>query len=457
MPPFALALAEIVFVTLAGLAVCTLLSWKPERPATVLLIGLLVVAAEVPFLALLSQPAGVAAAWLSMILFTGLVVYRRGFLGALPFSPGDLLWPAVASASTILLAGFLLAGDYRAGRLLDADSLVIWALRGHFIFADGIFSSDFWGIIHPDYPPLLPLLNAHGYFLAGVSGEVPTVVIAYVLALVAIFALGDALGRIVSRPWIFTVPLLLVLTPVPAYPVHPRILLAGYADAWSILFVALLCFWDPRSRGRPMSGDEGVVLLTISLLKNEGCVMACLYAVVRCLLIGIADARPVAAALRAAPRFALALAPGFGWIALVRAARVGSHYDFFRLPSASDAVRGLGAMLEFYRGLPWIYWLVPLVLVCSLVRPASTEAPVLGRPDAWRLWMVFHAAALYGLVAAVVVMFNGLPRLALENSFHRLHWSVLLISLILAARMADPVIARASPEPRTREREASPA
>ena len=457
MPPFALALAEIALVTLAGLAVCSLLAWKPERPATVLLIGLLVVSAEVPFLALLSQPAGVGAAWLSMIVFAGLVVYRRRFLGALPFSRGDLLWPAAASASTILLAGFLLASEYRAGRLLDADSLVMWALRGHFIFAGGIFSSDFWGIIHPDYPPLLPLLNAHGYFLAGVSGEVPTVVVAYVLAFVAVFALGDALARVVSRPWTFAIPVLLVLAPVPMYPVHPRILLAGYAETWSILFVALLCLWDPRSRGRPMSGDEGVVLLTISLLKNEGCVMACLYAVVRCLLIAIADARPVTATLRAAPRFALALAPGFGWIALVRAAQVGSHYAFFRLPSASEAAPRLAALLEYYRGLPWIYWLVPLVLVCSLVRPASTEARVLGRPDPWRLWMVFHAAALYGLVGAVVIMFNGLPRLALENSFHRLHWSVLLISLILAARMADHVIARASPEPRTPEREASPA
>jgi hypothetical protein len=448
-----LALAEIAFVTLAGLASCAVLSWKPRRPATVLVIGLLLVAATACVLTLLPKPAGVAAAWCAIPL-AALVVYRkRERLRALPFLARDVLRPAAVSVSTIALAGYMLANDYRAGLLLDADSLVFWGLRGHFIFADGLFAPDFWGVVHPDYPPLLPLLNAHAYFLVGASGELLTVAVACVLALVAFFALGDALARTVGRPWDLVIPLLFVLAPVPVFPVHPRILLAGYAETWSILLVALVCDSDAESRRRPMTGDEGAVLLAISLLKNEGCLIACVYAAVRCALIARGAGRPAAAG--AARRFALVLAPSFGWIVLVRAARVGTHYDFFRPPPLSEAASRLAAMLEFYRGLPWVYGLVPVVLAASLL-PAA-RGPTGRRTDPWSLWMVFHAAALYALIVAVVVTFDGLPRLALENSFHRLHWSVLLIALVLAARMASPRIAPASPETRTPEGERSPA
>jgi len=429
-PLVLLGLLDLSRIIVLGLAVCALLSWRTERASTVFLIGLVGNACQVPLFGMLARqgggPTAVATTWLLIWLAAGIVVWRRRGSEGSRFSSRRLLLPTVGALLALAVAAFVLANDYRAGNLLDADAWVFWGLRGQLIFEYGLASPELWQVMHPDYPLLLPLLNACADFLFGASGEIPTLLTAYVLAFIALFSLSESLVSVAGARAAVAVPTLFVLAPVPMFAINPRVLLAGYAEAWSILFVALVCAYRPVSRKQPLSLDESVVLLVISLLKNEGLLFAALYVAARIFLqLGGAPAG-AAAARTTLFRAGLALFPGLFWLGLVRASGSGSHYDFFALPSAAKLGESAVALADFCRDLPWLFWFVPVILVLL---------PISG--GAWERWILFHAAAFYGLLAAVVFSFHGSTRLVLENSFHRLHWPLLLLALIAAAKMAE--------------------
>jgi hypothetical protein len=338
----------------------------------------------------------------------------------------------------LAVASFFVANEFRAGYLLDGDALVFWSLRGHLIFEHGLTSSELWQVMHPDYPLLLPLLNAYGFFLFGASGEIPAVIVAYVVALIALFSLGESLLSSVGPRTATALPALFVLAPVPVFPIHARVLLAGYAEAWSILFVSLVCWFQPRNRKEPLTGDEAVVLLVISLLKNEALLFAVLYLSARVVLLFAGGSPPAGAVRTTLGRGGIALVPALLWVALVRASGSGSHYDFFVLPSVAELTERGATLLHFYGELPWLYRAVPVIL---LLLPLSAGA--------WEKWIAFHAAACYALLAGAVLSFQGSTQLVLENSFHRLHWPLLLLSLVAAARMARSPFARSPAGPST--------
>ncbi len=423
---------ELARLAALGLAICALFSWRAQRASTLFLLGLVANVCLVPLFGILARQAGgrpaVVAVWLASWLAAGAILWHRRAWEGLTFRARTLLWPLGSALFALAVAAFVLANDYRAGRLLDADAQVFWALRGHFLFEHGLASRELWQVMHPDYPLLLPLLNAYGYFLFGASGEIPTVAIAYLLAFVALYSLGESLLSVVGRGAAIAIPVLFVLAPVPIFPIHPRVLLAGYAEVWSILLVALAGAFRPELRKEPLSTDESVVLLVISSLKNEGFLFAMVYVAARFFLLSTADGPRAAAVRTSLARAGLSLFPAIVWLAMVGASRSESHYDFFVIPSVATLAERLLAFVDFYRELPWLYGLVPLIL---FLLPFTRE-----KSRAWEKWVAFHAAAFYGLLAAVVLSFHGSARLVLENSFHRLHWPLLLLALFAAARMA---------------------
>lgn len=453
---FALVLVELGSVVLFGIALAALPGWRLRRVASLFPAGLLALGAEALLLSAFPQRGVQVAVLVSTRVLASTVVYRhraraRDFLTDVR----GLALPAATALVTVSLGALLLASDYRQGSYLDADALAFWSLRGHFLFASETVPGAFWGGLHPDYPILLPLLDAHGFFLAGDSGEVATAAVGYVLALVALLVLADALRSVVSPVACFALPVLFLLAPVPIFPVHWRILLAGYAETWSILFVALLCRWTPRDRERPVSWDDGLVLLSISLLKNEGTLFALVYLVVRSGSIGLA--RGLSPELKTMLRRGVALsAPCLVWAFAARVLANQSHYDFFALPTLDETREGVQTLVAYYRALPWTYGLVPVVLVTSLLWPGSDPRARLFAPDLRDAWLAAHAALLYGLLVSIVLFFKGPPLVVLENSFHRLHWPILLLALIAATRMAGGRRdAAASPPAHTEEGAAS--
>lgn len=436
----ALALVELANVVLFGLALATLPCWHLRRVASLFPAGLLALATEALLLTLVPQRGLQLAALLATRLAAGTLLYRhrRKARDCLK-NAWELAWPAATALLTLSLGAVLLASDYLQGLYLDADALAFWSLRGHFLFASPSPAGAFWQVPHPDYPILLPLLDAHGFFLAGGSGEVATAAIAYVLAFVSLLLLADALSSVVKRTASLAIPVLFLLAPVPIYPVPWRILLGGYAETWSILFVALLCRWTPSDRDRPVSWDDGLLLLAIAVLKNEGLLLALVYLSLRGLFIAMRQraSRQLRTMLR---RGAVVSAPALIWVVIARLWAAESHYDYFALPSLAEAASSFRTLVDYYRSLPWVYLMIPVVLLTSLLRPGSRGRASLGPPDPLDAWLAGHAALLYGLIVSVVLLFKGPPRVVLENSFHRLHWPILLIGLIAAARMVGEAI-----------------
>lgn len=290
---------------------------------------------------------------------SGAVTIRRN-AGALP-QP----WPTRVVLGITLIFLIALYGAASA-RITIADLLYFWGPKAaHFFHAGGIdvefLRFPHYYLMHPDYPPLVPLAWASGALISGkVSYWGAVLVTPLILAAAALAFRGFAVPVLGRKADAFTLLLFSTLTFAAIASFF-----AGGGDPYLILFetVALsaLTFSD-RAGARALAC---IALAGALFTKVEGA------AFVASVVIALCLTRRFRAALLSVPAFVLLAT----WIAFAR------HHDLVDSYGRADrhvilanlglVVRGAAAQVSYGAAyLPWVAALAPLAGARSIRRAA---------------------------------------------------------------------------------------
>jgi hypothetical protein len=184
---------------------------------------------------------------------------------------------AVALAAVILLTAAVAAivvavkGQWNP----DWDAVVFWIPRAETIYYSGGLDADVWGsLAHPEYPPLVPALDAATFHFVG--GFHPSV-LPFQQTLLGIAFLGAVLAlldRFVPR-WV-SVPSLALLVTTPWFWWRLQSPLPDQTLAYLVAAAALACvIWLHEKRGSWL-GLALVCLTAATLTKLEGAFLATL-------------------------------------------------------------------------------------------------------------------------------------------------------------------------------------
>ncbi|MGL6278406.1 MAG: hypothetical protein ACRC50_02475 [Gaiella sp.] len=249
--------------------------------------------------------------------------------------------------------------------LADWDGWAIWSFHAHALFVDGdargpVFEDPLYGGHHPEYPLLLPVLQA---LVADALGRFDVGLIHLVGAAVPLtLGLGvwGLLRRVVPGP-------LAALTALGAgwAPVLVDNLRANYADGVVASFVALglvgLAVWLAGGGGWALA-CAALFLCAAALTKDEGLLFA-----VAALLAALAAARPAGRALRPlGVALATVTVPALAFQLARAGSASGGAYDLGALVDPTFLLRRLGRVEQIGRSFADAVeagWALAVVLV----------------------------------------------------------------------------------------------
>jgi hypothetical protein len=313
---------------------------------------------------------GVAVAWRRRRTFLPRATPPRSGLDA--WAPrGVDGWALLIYVS--LFAVFALTGLRRAWAepLYAWDGWSIWARKAialtHF---DGLvtrfFGADAYAFMHPDYPILLPLLEAVHFRAMGSLDTQAVHVVFWLLLVAALWAMAFLASRI-TRPLIYA-PILLAAALAPG--VWEGVL-SAYADVPMALFLAvgalLIGLW--LAQGRPTDLALGALFLAAAAsTKNEGLSAALAVLVASALVLAAEHGwRALRQLAVAGGAVVVAVLPWRAWVAAegiesdFGVERLGPNFLLDRLSRLGPATQAIGA--NFADQNRWHY-LVPLA--CSM-------------------------------------------------------------------------------------------
>jgi hypothetical protein len=348
----------------------------------------------------------------SLLIAMALFLWRTGTL-ACPRARGDR---QECLSSTAILA--LTTYGILTARETCADLIYFWGPKGQrFYLAEkidiGFLAFPHYRLMHPDYPPLLPLVYAfassvaHGFSWWGALFTMLILLAATALAFrgLAREALGDERAALYAT----------LLAALLAYG-YARSMVAGAGEPMLLLFetiaIAALTF-----------RDDGEVLAAIALAgaawtKVEGAAFVAIVVVA----YALTRRRVVRAALAAIPAAALVLS----WIAFAKAHKFLDQYGRVHEPMHFEALGTIAAVTVREAGygafyLPWLAGGVPFAFAKNWRRAAL---PLL----------VFA-----GLIASCVYFYlhGNAPVWWIKSSAERVLLSALMTLLVAAAAASE--------------------
>jgi hypothetical protein len=316
--PSAVGLAPVV-----GLVACSLLG------AVAATVGLPLAAS---FLVGVALVVVAASFWISRFDLPALGSYERRSQGRL----GTL-----AEASLLLVLGVLSVSILRlfaATPLSSWDGWAIWAARAHTLFESGdawnsVFQSRVYASQHPEYPILLPALEALSMHALG-RFDVALIDVGPAVLLLS-FGVGLwALLRFVIQPWLAAATALVVMGSPPVVENYGW----NYADAAlaSLVALGLVCstIWLIHSSSTVLC-LAWLFLTGACWLKNEGLLFS-IAAIAALALAGRMARRPLRNVALLAGSVCVSYLP---WLVYSRVNGLGaSDFEFTRLGSPSYVV-----------------------------------------------------------------------------------------------------------------------
>jgi hypothetical protein len=279
-------------------------------------------------------------------------------------------------------------GDY-------IDNLVFWIPKAASIYyADGLDADALASLRHPEYPPLVPAMNAATFHFAG--GFHPSVLPFQMTLLGVAFLLAVAglLDRVAPR-WV-TLPTLALLATTPWFWWRLQSPLADQPVAYLIAVAVASCvLWLRDLRGRWLA-VAFVALLAATLTKLEGSMLAVLLLAVT-LAAGVLVHRRAglaAAWLALAP---VAVLPWQLWLehgGLPRSAEDYDATDLLRPGLLADRADRLRRTVDWMLEAPF-HQTQTAVLVCAVVAGLAVAALRVPVPTATvAAWLVLASAGL---------------------------------------------------------------
>ncbi len=172
------------------------------------------------------------------------------------------------------------------------DAWALWNMKTKFLILSGhewkaLFSKLHWHT-QPDYPLLLPFMNVWAYSIFGKNLQIVTSTTAIILSVSCGLLLFSGLKQFIKKEFAFLVSLILFINSYFIYLAtaqYADILLAFYLLA-SIIVLPLMI----REQHRGMALLWGVLLGLMTFTKNEGIVLALLFAGITTLFLLLKNA-----------------------------------------------------------------------------------------------------------------------------------------------------------------------
>lgn len=408
-------LGGVALFALPGLGLAELLAplWRlslTRRLGYAYLLGVLAVggilfAASHLFGMALRRPLISVAILLPALLGLAAWIWRRRWRvsGRIPASRWQLL--AALAIGAVLLGPLTSA---LAAPLADWDGRMTWSPLASYMRHEGTVDASVlgdarWYVMHPKYPPLLPLAQVAVQEMFGAGEDEQDFRAVYVAFLVALVLIVHDGARRGTDPRAATLATLCAALPTflsygggGATSGYSDLALAGFYGA----ALVLLLLESPR----PVSGfAAGCLLAGVVLTKNEGSLlaMAALLLAAERLLRRRRDPK---AAPRALAWFAAAAAPVLAAVALLASWRSAipnrDDEDYFAVLRLPDLVKGAftrlpvivpGVLRWTFRGADWLgfWWLylaVLLIGIAALRRPRVRRLLLAGLTPAAIAW-----------------------------------------------------------------------
>jgi 4-amino-4-deoxy-L-arabinose transferase-like glycosyltransferase len=371
----------------------------------VLAVGGFLFAASHLFGVTLRRPVISFAILLPTVLGLAAWIWRRGWRESERTPPSRWQLLAALPIGAVLLGPLTSA---LAAPLADWDGRMTWSPLASYMRHEGtvdvsVLGDTRWYVMHPRYPPLLPLAQVAVQEMFGAGEDEQdyrAVYFAFLVALVLIVHDGARRG---ARPRAATLATLCVALP-PFLSYGGGGATSGYSDLALAGFYGAALVLLLLERPRPTSGlAAGCLLAGAVLTKNEGSLlaMAALLLAAERLLRRRRDPK---AAPKALAWFAAAAAPVLAVVALLASWRAAipnrDDEDYFAVLRLSDLVTGAFARLPVivpgvlrwtFRGTDWLgfWWLylaVLLIGIYALRRPRVRRLLLAGLTPAAIAW-----------------------------------------------------------------------